>query len=294
MKTRSTMLSSLAIAALATVTLNSTEALAKGGMSGMGGSSGMRSFSVVRTPIAVTKIKALNTTPTYKKLTTTTVVRDHRKLTTATTVVRDHRDDSNVVVRDHRNLDPTKLPPGNAIFTPPAGTATGTAPGGVTVTPTPGGTIHLPPGGLGGVVGGVLNPPTTNPGGTIHPLPPGGVIQVPPGVLNPPGGVVTLPPGTIHPLPPGGVVTLPPGTIHPLPPGGGIIVDPGPGKLPPIEPPPVKNPPVVVVTPPVSVGVAAPVAVEAPGCVYEKSVRKLPDGGLQRVIVKVCPDVVVQ
>jgi len=55
-----------------------------------------------------------------------------------------------------------------------------------------------------------------------------------------------------------------------------------------------KNPPVVVVTPPVSVGVAAPVAVEAPGCVYEKSVRKLPDGGLQRVIVKVCPDVVVQ
>ena len=288
MKTRSTMLSSLAIAALATVTLNSTEALAKGG--GPGGMSGMHSFSVVRTsPVVVTKYKALNTTPTYKKLTTTTVVRDHRKLTTA--VIRDHRDDSNVVVRDHRNLDPIKVLPGNGITTPPAGT--GTAPGGVTVTPTPGGAIHLPTGGLGTVVGGVLNPPT----GTIHPLPPGGVIQVPPGTVHPvnPGGGIVVDP--VHPFPPGGVVTLPPGTVHPFPPGGGVI-DPlppiKPPTLPPIEPPPMKNPPVVVVTPPVSVGVAAPVAVEAPGCVYEKSVRKLPDGGLQRVIVKVCPDVVVQ
>jgi hypothetical protein len=40
--------------------------------------------------------------------------------------------------------------------------------------------------------------------------------------------------------------------------------------------------------------VAAPVAVDPPGCVYERSVRKLPGGGLQRVIVKVCPDVIVQ
>ena len=95
MKTRSSMLSSLAIAALATVTLNSTEALAKGGPSGMGG---MRSFSVVRTPIAVTKFKALNTTTTIKKLNTTTV-RDHRQ---QNTVVRDHRL-TNVVVRDHRH-----------------------------------------------------------------------------------------------------------------------------------------------------------------------------------------------
>ena len=54
-------------------------------------------------------------------------------------------------------------------------------------------------------------------------------------------------------------------------------------------------PPVVVT--PVSVGVglaAVPEAVEPPGCTYERSVRKLPGGGLQRVIVKVCPDVIVQ
>jgi len=44
---------------------------------------------------------------------------------------------------------------------------------------------------------------------------------------------------------------------------------------------------------PVGLGIgAAPaaVAVDPPGCVYERSVRKLPGGGLQRVIVKVCPD----
>jgi hypothetical protein len=188
----------------------------------------MRSFSVVRTPIAVTKFKALNSTTTIKKLSTTTV-RDHRQ---QNTVVRDHRLTS-VVVRDHRN-DKTTLPTGTATLNPQ---------GGVSVSPTPGGAVFNPPGGV-----------TTTPGGTIH-LPPGGVV------FNPPGG--------------------------------GIIVDPGPGgKLPPIEPPPVKNPPVVVVNPPasVSVGVAAPVAVDPPGCTYERSVRKLPGGGLQRVIVKVCPD----
>jgi hypothetical protein len=43
--------------------------------------------------------------------------------------------------------------------------------------------------------------------------------------------------------------------------------------------------------PAVGIGVApAPVAVDPPGCVYERSVRKLPGGGLQRVIVKICPD----
>jgi hypothetical protein len=34
----------------------------------------------------------------------------------------------------------------------------------------------------------------------------------------------------------------------------------------------------------------APVAVDPPGCVYERSVRKPPGGGLQRVILKICPD----
>ena len=263
MKTRTTMLSSLAIAALATVTLNSTEALAK---SGGGGSGGMRSFSAVRTsPVVVTRVKTFST-PSVKKLTTTklttSVVRDHRKTTTASTgttvvrdhrikdvIVRDHRTDSNVVVRDHRNLDPIKLPGGTSVTpTPPAGTTTPTGtPGGVSVTPTPGGTIHLPPG----------------------------------SVLNPPGGTIT-----------------PGGTIH-LPPGGGVIVV-DPPKNPPAPPAPPAPPPVVDHPhshPSVSVGlgvVAAPVAVDPPGCVYERSVRKLPGGGLQRVIVKVCPDVIVQ
>jgi hypothetical protein len=35
---------------------------------------------------------------------------------------------------------------------------------------------------------------------------------------------------------------------------------------------------------------SAAVAVDPAGCVYERSVRKLPGGGLQRVIVKICPD----
>ena len=41
---------------------------------------------------------------------------------------------------------------------------------------------------------------------------------------------------------------------------------------------------------PVTVVAPAAVAVDPPGCVYERSVRKLPGGGLQRVIVKICPD----
>jgi hypothetical protein len=249
MKTRSSMLSSLALAALATVTLNSSEALAKGGPSGMGG---MRSFSAARTPIAVTKFKTFNTTRTIKKLT----VKTHT--TTA-------------VVRNTRKLDTTKVL-GGGVLNPPGGTTT---PGG-TIQP-PGGVVFNPPGGV------VLNPP----GGVVF-NPPGGPIHQPPGgvVLNPPGGVVLNPPGGPIHQPPGGVVLNPP---------GGVIVDPGPGgKLPPLEPPPIKNPPIVVNPPvvvtPVSVGVAAPVAVDPPGCTYERSVRKLPGGGLQRVLIKVCPD----
>src|SRR5262249_46678101 len=61
-----------------------------------------------------------------------------------------------------------------------------------------------------------------------------------------------------------------------------------------------KEPPVIIVerprpifAPSVSVGAPAPApaAVDPPGCVYARSVRTLPGGGLQRVIVKVCPDV---
>src|SRR5215510_8071857 len=39
---------------------------------------------------------------------------------------------------------------------------------------------------------------------------------------------------------------------------------------------------------PVGIG-AIPAAVDPPGCVYERRVQKLPGGGLQRVVVKVCP-----
>ena len=90
-------------------------------------------------------------------------------------------------------------------------------------------------------------------------------------------------------------ITLNPQPLHPA----GVI---GPlAPLPPKNPPAPPAPPPVVdhphSHPSVSVGlgvVAAPVAVDPPGCVYERSVRKLPGGGLQRVIVKVCPDVIVQ
>jgi hypothetical protein len=37
------------------------------------------------------------------------------------------------------------------------------------------------------------------------------------------------------------------------------------------------------------VGIGAVPAVDPPGCVYERRLEKLPGGGLQRVIVKVCP-----
>jgi len=222
MKTRTSMLSSLAIAALATVTLNSTEALAK---SGGGGGGGMRSFSAARTsPVVVTRVKTFSA-PSVKKLTTSKL---------STTVVRDHR------------LKPAFL-------------------SGKKIT---------------------LNP---------QPLHPAGVI----GPIKPPGGVIVDP---THPP----VVV---GPIGPIKPPGGVIVDPlhPPVVVGPLDPLPPKNPPAPPAPPPVvdhphshpsvSVGlgvVAAPVAVDPPGCVYERSVRKLPGGGLQRVIVKVCPDVIVQ
>ena len=195
MKTRTSMLSSLAIAALATVTLNSSAALAKGGPSGSGS---MRSFSAVRTtPVVVKQTKTVTTTSAVKKLNTTAVVTG--------------KVDPKVVTG---KLDPSKV-------------------------------VTFP-------------------------------SKVDPGKLNP---------GTIDP---GKVVTFPPK----VPP---IVVDPLPPKNPPAPPvPPVVVNPPIVVTPTVSLGVAAPVAVEPVGCTYERSVRPLAGGGLQRVLIKVCPDVVVQ
>jgi hypothetical protein len=244
MKTHTTMLSSLAIAALATVTLNSTEALAKSGGGG-GGGGGMRSFSSARSfsatrtsPVVIKQFKTV-TTPSVKKLTTTKL---------ATIVVRDHRIKPAFLTDKKITLNPQPLPPGNAGPIKP--------PGGVVVDPT--------------------HPP---------------VVVGPVGPIKPPGGVIVDP---THPP----VVVGPIGPIGPIkPPGNGPIVDP----LPPAPPPVVVNPPappVVVIPPaPVSVGfgvAAAAEAIDPPGCTYERSVRKLPGGGLQRVIVKVCPDVIVR
>ena len=234
MKTHTTMLSSLAIAALATVTFNSTEALAKsgGGGGGMRSFSSARSFSAVRTsPVVIKQFKTV-TTPSVKKLTTT-------KLTT----VRDHRIKPAFLTDKKITLNPQPLPPGT--------------------------------------IGPIKNPPVV-----VDPSHP--VVVGPIGPIKPPGGGVVVDP--VHP---------PAGPIGPIkPPGGGgvIVVDPLPPKNPPAPPAPPAPPPVVDHPhshPSVSVGlgvVAAPAAVEPAGCTYERSVRKLPGGGLQRVIIKVCPD----
>ena len=245
MKTRTTMLSSLAIAALATVTLNSTEALAK---SGGGGGGGMRSFSAARTsPVVIRQFKTA-TTPAVKKLTTT-------KLTTP--VVRDHRIKPSLLKGDKITLNPQPLLPGGVI-----------------------GPIKNPP---------VNATPVNNPPVVVGPI---GPIKNPPVVVDP-----LHPPVVVGPI---GPIKNPPVIVDPLHPPvvvGPIVVDPLPPKNPPAPPAP---PPVVDHPhshPSVSAGlgvVAAPVAVDPPGCVYERSVRKLPGGGLQRVIVKVCPDVIVQ
>src|SRR5262245_61546715 len=309
MKTHTTMLSSLAIAALATVTLNSTEALAK---SAGGGSSGMRSFSAARTPVVVNRIKPV-TTPTVKKLTTMAVARERLKPTSTKTDVRcrycplpgggiplsgdkvmslgDKISSVGKAVGSSAN-QPMQVPPS-------IGGSIGKAVGSSLNQPK-----GLPPE-LGKSVGGGLGsslqqvpklPPvaTPLPGGTspVITLPP----KLPPILTPPPAGtppVVTLPPKL--PTPP--ILTPPPAGTPPvvtLPPKL-----PTPGTPPIILPPPVvvtpPAPPVVVTSPaPVSVGygvVAAPEAVEP--CTYERSVRKLPGGGLQRVIAKVCPDVIV-
>ena len=260
MKTQTSMLSSLAIAALATVTLNSSEALAKGG------AGGMRSFSAARTPIVVTRVKTFST-PSVKKLTTTKL---------STSVVRDRRIKPAFLSGNKVTLNPQPLPPGT-IKNPP-------------VTP-----VNNPPV-VVGPIGPIKNPPVVDP---VHPPVVVGPIKNPPVVVDPvhppvvvgPIGPIKNPPVVVDPVHPPVVV----GPIGPIknPP---VVVDPLPPIKPPV-PPVVVNPPAppVVVSPPVpvSVGVgvvAAPEAIEPPGCTYERSVRKLPGGGLQRVIVKICPD----
>jgi hypothetical protein len=288
MKTHTTMLSSLAIAALATVTLNATEALAKsGGGGGMRSFSGARSFSAARTsPVVIKQFKTV-ATPSVKKLTTT-------KLTT----VRDHRIKPAFLTDKKITLNPQPLPPGSVgpIKNPPV--VVGPI-GPIKNPPVVVDPVHPPV--VVGPIGPIKNPPVVV--DPVHPpvvVGPIGPIKNPPVVVDPvhppvvvgPIGPIKNPPVVVDPVHPPVVV----GPIGPIkPPGGGVIVvDPLPPKNPPTPPAPPAPPPVVDHPhPSVSVGlgvVAAPVAVEPPGCTYERSVRKLPGGGLQRVIIKVCPD----
>src|SRR5262245_49603550 len=150
MKTRSTMLSSLAIAALATVTLNSSEALAKGAG---GGSSGMRSFSAVRTsPVVIKQFKTVTTTSSVKKLTVSPAV---KKLNT-TAVVTGKLDPKVVTGK----LDPSKVDPSKVIALPPGKLDPGKL--------DPGKVITLPP--------GKLDPGKLDPGNVIT-FPPGKVVD---------------------------------------------------------------------------------------------------------------------
>jgi hypothetical protein len=312
MKTQTSMLSSIAMAALATITLNSSEALAKGGPSGMGGMIGMRTFSAVRTPMVVNKIKTVST-PTVRRLnldSKRTVLKNY-KLAINPQPLPPRSNNQLVGPVGKIAINPQPLPPGgnNQLVNP-----TLLGGGKVSINPQP-----LPPGGNNQLVN-----PTLLGGGKVsinpQPLPPGGVAG---GVVTPAGGggngvlggigTIQLPPsgvGTIPiKLPSGGGVLNPPTIPIHIPTGGvGGVLNPGGtgGTTTPPPPPVVVNPPPVVVNPPpvvmtpppapvsVGVGVAAPVAVDLPSCVYERSVRKLPGGGLQRVIIKICPDVVVQ
>ena len=127
---------------------------------------------------------------------------------------------------------------------------------------------------------------------------------------NPGGGGTTgtpptkQPPVIVPPKQPPVVVppTIPPVVISQPPKQPPVIVPP---TIPPIvigQPP--KQPPVIVVDPAphphpvhppasvsVGIGAVAPVVeADPPGCTYERSVRHTPGVGLQRVIIKVCPD----
>src|SRR5262245_10611381 len=289
MTTRTNMLSGLALAALATVTLNSTAALAK---PGGGGSGGMRSFSTVRTsPVVIKQFKTV-TPMTVKKLgkpAGSGVIVPPRKLATTLT-------------QERLKPNPTTTDVGNPSGRLPMGGVPLSGGGKNALNPQP-----LPPSSFGDkisavdkAIGSSVNQPSLPPGlgksvgdalGSSPLLP-----KLPPVATPLPGGtppVVTLPPKQLPPIltpPPAGtppVVTLPPKLPTPSTPP---IILPPPVVVTPPAPP-------VVVTPPVSVGVgvvAATEVIEPVGCTYERSVRKLPGGGLQRVIIKVCPDVVVQ
>jgi hypothetical protein len=254
MTTYAKMLSTLAIGAatLVTITFNCDDALARsGGGGGMRSFSGARSFSVARTPIVVSKVRTVRT------VSAPVSVRSKVNSLATRTKIKP----SNLATVEKRRLKSTRLIPVND---------QNGNPGGGGSNPPP----KQPP--------VVVPPPTIPPGVTNPPLPP----KQPPVVVPP-----TIPPVVVHPpLPPKQppvVVppTLPPVVVHPpLPPKQPpvIVVDPVPHPHPhPVYPPAVS----------VGIGAVAPVVeADPPGCTYERTTRHTPGVGLQRVIIKICPD----
>jgi hypothetical protein len=258
MTTYAKMLSTLAIGAatLVTITFTCDEALAKsGGGGGMRSSSGgTRSLSVVRTPIVVSKVRTVRTVSAPTSV--------HPKVSSL--VTRTKIKSSNLANIEKRRLKSTRLIPVND---------EGGNPGG------------------GGTTG---TPPTKQPPVIVPPKQPPVVVPptIPPVVINQPP---KQPPVVVPP-------TIPPVVISQPPKQPPVIVPP---TIPPIvigQPP--KQPPVIVVDPAphphpvhppasvsVGIGAVAPVVeADPPGCTYERSVRHTPGVGLQRVIIKVCPD----
>jgi len=275
MATKMRIFSSLALTAatLFVVPLSSEEALARGGM---GGGGGMRSFGVVRTsPVIVSRVRTTNTTVLHKQTSTSTLSR--RKLTTTANVGTKNTIKSVSRSRKLLGTQTSKLkttqdggePSGGGSGGGKGGTTGGT---GGTNNPNPGGGANNPNPG-GGTTGGTGGGTTTGgTGGTNNPNPGGGANNPNPGGGTTTGGTGG---GTTTGGTGGGTTTGGTGT------GGTTTGSTG------------HKPPVIIVEHPVYTPApvtVAPVAVDPPGCVYERSVRKLPGGGLQRVIVKVCPE----
>src|SRR5215813_10157289 len=283
MATKMRIFSRLALTAavLFVVPLSSEVASAKGGM---GGGGGMRSSGIVRTsPVIMSRVRTSNVSVVRKQTVSQTKLKNFQagdKLKNKQIVEKLKNDKLK-----HAKLNPHATP---CISQQTAGTAPcHPGGGGGTTTGGTGGTTNPNPGGgtTTGGTGGTNNP---NPGGGANnPNPGGGTTTTggTGGTNNPkPGG------GANNPNPGGGTTTGGSGGGTTTGGTGGGTTTGGTGTT-------TGNtghkPPVIIVEQPVYAPApvtAAPVAVDPPGCVYERSVRKLPGGGLQRVIVKVCPE----
>jgi hypothetical protein len=262
MTTKMRIYSSLALtaAALFVFPLSSDEAAARGGL---GGGGGIRSFGVVRTsPVVISRSRTTNVSAVRKQTVTQTKLKNFQ--------VGDKLRNKQVVDKvKNAKLKNAKLSPHAAPCISPqvalAGPCRPNGGGGTTGGGTTGGGTTG-----GGTTGGGTTGSGTTGGGTTGGGTTGGGTT---GGGTTGGG--TTGGGTTGGGTTGGGTT-----------GGGTTTG-GTDHKPPVivhERRPVYLPaPVTVVAP-------AAVAVDPPGCVYERSVRKLPGGGLQRVIVKICPD----